>query len=104
MKKKVLIIEDEKLVRWSLKEQLTKFNFSVVEAENGAEGKKQFSSANVDLVLLDIKLPDSNGLKLLEEFQVEDSGIPIIIMTGHGNVDVAVDAMKRGAVNAPAMG
>jgi len=99
MKNKILIIEDEKLVRWSLKEQLIKSSYSVLEAEDGQSGQESFTQHSPDLVLLDIKLPDANGLDLLKVFHKENSEIPIIIMTGHGNVEMAIDAMKRGAVN-----
>jgi DNA-binding NtrC family response regulator len=97
MKNSILIIEDEKLVRWSLKEQLLQQNYFVVEAENGQKGREMFLELAPDLLLLDIRLPDVNGLDLLEEFQKHNNEIPIIIMTGHGNVEIAIEAMRQGA-------
>lgn len=99
MNPRILMVEDEELLRWSLKEQLSKRGYVVLEAENGAQATKQFETESPDLILLDIKLPDTDGLTLLRTFHARDDALPIIIMTGHGSVDVAVDAMKDGAEN-----
>ncbi len=97
MSQTLLIVEDEKLVRWSLKEQLFERGYHILEAEDGAGAREAFTQHLPDLVLLDIKLPDANGLELLEIFQAAEPDIPVLIMTGHGNVEVAIDALHRGA-------
>ena len=99
MNPRILMVEDEELLRWSLKEQLSKKGYVVLEAENGAQATKQFSTESPDLILLDIKLPDTDGLTLLRSFHSQDDALPIIIMTAHGSVEVAVEAMKDGAEN-----
>ncbi len=99
MNPRILMVEDEELLRWSLKEQLSKKGYVVLEAENGAQATKQFETESPDLILLDIKLPDTDGLTLLRSFHSQDDALPIIIMTAHGSVEVAVEAMKEGAEN-----
>lgn len=94
---RILIVEDEKLIRWSLRQQLEKHGYTISEAENGAEARKLFQSESWDLVLLDIKLPDANGLDLLKEIVEGDQELPIIMMTAYSSVESVVNAMKRGA-------
>ncbi len=94
---RILIVEDEKLIRWSLRQQLEKHGYRVSEAENGAEARKSFTSESWDLVLLDIKLPDANGLDLLREISEGDPELPVIMMTAYSSVESVVNAMKRGA-------
>ncbi len=94
---RILIVEDEKLIRWSLREQLKKEGYFAGEAENGGEARKRFKSESWDLILLDIKLPDASGMDLLRQFHEEDSELPIIMMTAYSSIESVVEAMKRGA-------
>ena len=94
---RVLIIEDEKLIRWSLKQQLNKEGYNCSEAEDGASARKAFKGESWDLILLDIKLPDANGLDLLAEIHEQDPELPVIMMTAYSSVESVVTAMKRGA-------
>ena len=61
----ILVVDDERLIRWSLNERLTRDGFRVVEAADGATAEEALSHGDVDLVLLDVKLPDTDGLTLL---------------------------------------
>jgi DNA-binding response OmpR family regulator len=92
----VLIVEDEPLIRWMLADVLRTEGFGVVEAKNGAEAVERFG-AGVDIVLLDIRLPDASGLDLLPRFVRQHPHIAIIAMTGHGTPDVEQVALVRGA-------
>ena len=96
-KLRILVIEDEKLIRWSLRQQLEKHDYQVSEAENGEQARKKWRSESYDLVLLDIKLPDANGLDLLRELNEQDPDLPVIMMTAYSSVESVVEAMKRGA-------
>ncbi|MEW6777825.1 MAG: sigma-54 dependent transcriptional regulator [Bdellovibrionota bacterium] len=99
----VLIVDDESLIRWSLKERLESRGYRILEAESGTQAREKFSEG-VDLVFLDFKLPDADGLTLLKEFREKDPEVPVILMTAHSTIERAVEAMKRGAfdyVNKP---
>jgi DNA-binding NtrC family response regulator len=97
MPPRVLIVDDEKLIRWSIAERLKKEGFECREAPDGAEAAAAISRESVDLVLLDLKLPDADGLTLLKQFQEQAPDIPVLIMTAYSSIDTAVEAMKRGA-------
>ena len=96
---KILIIEDEEPIRRVLKRILQEENkdFSIEEAEDGAEGIKSLLGGEYDLVLCDIKMPKKDGLEVLQEAKEKGSSIPFIMLTGHGNIQTAVEAMKMGA-------
>ena len=95
---KILIIEDEEPIRRVLKRILQEENkdFSIVEAEDGAEGIKSLLGGEYDLVLCDIKMPKKMDLRYCRK-QKKGSPIPFIMLTGHGNIQTAVEAMKMGA-------
>jgi DNA-binding NtrC family response regulator len=92
----VLIVEDEPLIRWMLVDVLATEGFGVIEAKNGAEALERFGP-EVDVVLLDIRLPDANGLDLLPGFLRQCPHVAVLAMTGHGTPDVERVALERGA-------
>ncbi|MEK7468595.1 MAG: sigma-54 dependent transcriptional regulator [Planctomycetota bacterium] len=96
----ILVVDDEKLIRWSLKERLTREGHVITEAEDGKAAIEAFHRETPDLVLLDMKLPDTDGLSILRAIQKESQGgpeIPVIVITAYSTVDTAVEAMKLGA-------
>lgn len=93
----VLIIEDEKLIRWSLRERLEKEGYEVQEADSGKKGLIKLRECDCDLVLLDYRLPDRDGLVILKEISRDFPDALVIMMTAYSTVDSAVEAMKLGA-------
>jgi two-component system, NtrC family, response regulator AtoC len=92
----VLVVDDEQLIRWSLSERLTRDGYRVVEADT-AHAALERHAEGVDLVLLDYKLPDADGLSILKKIKEADADTLVIMLTAHSSVDVAVEAMKAGA-------
>lgn len=93
----ILIIDDEKSIRKTLSEILSYEGYKVEEAADGAEGFKLFKDKQYDAVLCDIKMPKMDGLEFLEKAREINTDVPIIMVSGHGNIDTAVDAVKKGA-------
>ncbi|NLR79815.1 sigma-54-dependent transcriptional regulator [Chitinophaga eiseniae] len=93
----ILIIDDEKSIRKTLTEILSYEGYKVDEAADGMEGFKMFQAKSYDAVLCDIKMPKMDGLEFLEKAREVNADIPIIMVSGHGNIDTAVDAVKKGA-------
>ena len=93
----ILIIDDEKAIRKTLTEILAFEGHKIEEAADGEEGLKKFSEKNYDVVLCDIKMPKMDGIEFLEKAKQHNTDIPIIMISGHGNIDTAVDAVKKGA-------
>jgi len=94
---KILIIDDEKAIRAALKDILEHEKHAVEEAEDGAAGLDKVKKGRFDLVLCDIKMPKMDGLELLEKLQAHDPDLPVVMISGHGTIDTAVDALKKGA-------
>jgi two-component system, NtrC family, nitrogen regulation response regulator NtrX len=94
---KILIIEDDSKIRSILKEILEEKDHDVEEASDGQEGFKKLESGTFDLCLCDIKMPKMDGLEVLEK--TKEAGIPtnFIVISAHGTIDVAVEAVKKGA-------
>jgi two-component system nitrogen regulation response regulator NtrX len=94
---KILIIDDEKAIRRSIKEILEFEKYIVEEAEDGAQGLEMALKNNYDVVLSDIKMPKLDGIELLQKLMDAHCESALIIMSGHGNIETAVDAVKKGA-------
>lgn len=94
---KILVIDDEKAIRFALKEILEHEKHSVEEAEDGAAGLAAAKKTKFDLVLCDIKMPKMDGIEVLERLQAMDPDLPVVMISGHGSIDTAVDALKKGA-------
>lgn len=97
MKAKILIVDDEKLICWSLEKDLTKLDYHVVTVQTAAAGKKIFSEELFDLVLLDIRLPDGNGKELLTYMRQTIPLISVIMITANDDIKTAVECMQLGA-------
>jgi DNA-binding NtrC family response regulator len=94
---KILIIDDERAIRRALREILEFEEFEVEEAENGKEGFDKASTGAYDIIFCDIKMPVMDGMEVLEELVKAKIESPIIMISGHGNIDTAVQAIKKGA-------
>ena len=92
----ILVVDDESLIRWSLSERLTEEGHRVEEAATAREALEKFGPG-IDLVLLDYRLPDSDGLRVLKQFKNSQPDTPVILLTAVSSVQIAVEAMKQGA-------
>ena len=100
LKIKLLIVDDEKDIRDSLKDILIDEGYEIYLAANALEAKKIKLSQTIDLILLDIWMPDIDGLSLLKEWASKNEiNCPVIMMSGHGTIDTAIEATKIGATN-----
>lgn len=98
MKKVIFIIDDERAIRNSLKEILGFEGYDVIEAVDGAEAIKIIESDQImDCVLCDIKMPKTDGMEVLQNLKNNRPDTPVIMISGHGDIDTAVDAVKKGA-------
>jgi len=94
---KILVIDDEKSIRDTLKEILEYEDHKVDLAADGDEGLALFNENKYEIVLLDIKMPQKDGIEVLEEIFKINYEIPVIMISGHGNIDTAVESIKKGA-------
>ncbi len=94
---KVLVVDDEKLIRWSLQKSLEKEGFAVSLAGSGRQGLALFSEEQPDIVLLDMQLPDISGLTVLEDIRKGERNAVVIMITAYGDIRTAVKAIKSGA-------
>jgi two-component system nitrogen regulation response regulator NtrX len=93
----LLIIDDEKAIRKTLSEILSFEGYKIDEAADGEEGLKKFREKTYDLVLCDIKMPKLDGIEFLQKACEINADIPVIVISGHGNIETAVEAVKKGA-------
>lgn len=97
MSQTILIIDDEKAIRRTLTDILSFEGFTIDEAADGAEGIKKIKENNYDCILCDIKMPKMDGMEVLTAAREEKPDIPFIMISGHGNIETAVEAVKKGA-------
>ncbi len=93
----ILVIDDEKSIRNTLQEILEYENHKVELATNGPEGIELFKKNEFDVILCDIKMPEMDGIEVLERIIEKSDDVPVIMISGHGNIDTAVEAIKKGA-------
>ena len=93
----ILIVDDEKAIRKTLSEILSYEGYKIDEAGDGEEGLKRFAEKTYDVVLCDIKMPRMDGIEFLEKAKELNADVPVIMISGHGNIDTAVEAVKKGA-------
>src|SRR5512141_1439117 len=93
---RILVVDDEALIRWSIGERLSQEGYSIVEAGTAKEAMAQ-CGPDIDLLLLDYRLPDSDGLRVLKQWKATEPDIPVIMLTAVSSVETAVEAMKQGA-------
>jgi len=95
---KILVIDDEKLIRWSFEKKLREKGYIVYGAESGEEGLKLFNTYYQDVVFIDNHLTGMQGLELIDEIKALSEDAVMVFMTAYETVDIAVEAMKRGAL------
>jgi len=95
---RILVIDDEEHMRWLLRKTMEKAGFEVETAAGGREGLELFRQKEANLVLLDLRLPDLDGLMVLRELKAMQAG-PVIILTAYGTIETAIEAMKQGAAH-----
>src|SRR4026207_691455 len=93
----ILIIDDEKAIRKALTEILSAEGYRTEEAGDGEEGLRKFKEKSYDVVLCDIKMPKIDGIEFLQKAGEANADVPIIMISGHGNIETAVEAVKTGA-------
>ncbi len=93
----ILVIDDEKSIRNTLKDVLEYENYTVDVAEDGFRALELFNENNYDVVLCDIKMPKMDGIEVLEKIMEQSGDVQVIMISGHGNIDTAVEAIKKGA-------
>ncbi|OHD54911.1 MAG: hypothetical protein A2Y33_16200 [Spirochaetes bacterium GWF1_51_8] len=97
MKNKILVVDDEPGIRETISDILNDEGYDVITAADGKEAEKKILTVDMDAVILDVMLPFKGGLDLLDFMHTDLPIIPVVIISGHGNIKMAVDAMKRGA-------
>jgi len=93
----ILIVDDEKAIRKTLSEILSFEGYRIDEAGDGEEGFRKFRDKEYDVILCDIKMPKMDGIEFLDKAKELNPDIPIIMISGHGTIETAVEAVKKGA-------
>ncbi len=96
---RVLVVDDEKLIRWSVAERLQRGGYEVLSAESGEQALELLAGSPPDLMLLDVRLPGMDGVETLQRALSLHPELAVLMMSAHSTVDIAVDAMKHGAVD-----
>jgi DNA-binding NtrC family response regulator len=96
---RVLVVDDEKLIRWSVAERLQRGGYEVISAESGEQALELLAGMPPDLMLLDVRLPGIDGVQTLQRALTIHPDLAVLMMSAHSTVDIAVDAMKHGAVD-----
>ncbi|MFA6233588.1 MAG: sigma-54 dependent transcriptional regulator [Bacteroidota bacterium] len=94
---RILVVDDEESIREMLRMTLEYEGFAVVDAESGLKGLKKMSEVHPDAVILDVKMSGLDGIETLERMRAEFPDVPVILLTGHGSIETAVEATKKGA-------
>ena len=97
--KTILIVDDEKNIVSGLEEAFTLESYNVLTAYDGKEAWDKVNTNNVDLVITDLRMPMMNGNELVEKISSSYPTLPVIVLTGHGTIETAVESMRRGAVD-----
>src|SRR5688572_31695617 len=92
---KVLVVDDESGVRFGIRDFLEQHGYEIEEAESCHDAQNLFRNSRPDIVIADYMLPDGTALDLLPRLREIDSGIPLLVLTAHGSIDLAVRAIKR---------
>ncbi|MRR36836.1 sigma-54-dependent Fis family transcriptional regulator, partial [bacterium] len=95
--KKILVIDDDSSIRETLDLYLTEEGYTVETAATGTDGLNKFTQKTPDVVILDIRLPDVNGFRILEDLREEDENVKVIMITAHHDMESTIKAMKEGA-------
>ena len=98
-KKRILVIDDDEYIRESIKETLIRKGFELHSAENGRDALESFQKGSFDMVISDMKMPGMSGIELLEKIKKLDPDVPFLMITAHGAIESAVEAIKKGAFN-----
>ncbi|WP_129598267.1 sigma-54-dependent transcriptional regulator [Anaerophilus nitritogenes] len=99
MIKKILIADDEKNMIWAMKKALKNEDYKIITAANGIEAVEKAKDQEIDLVLLDLRMPKKDGMKALREIKAFNENIPVMMITAHGTMESAIEAMKIGALD-----
>ena len=94
---KILVIDDERSIRNTLKDILEYEKYQVDLAEDGMKGIEKVKSGSYDIVLCDIKMPGMDGIEVMEKLGEISPDTPVVMISGHGNIDTAVESIKKGA-------
>ena len=94
---KILVIDDERSIRNTMKDILVFESYEVDVAENATDGLNRIKEKEYDLVFLDIKMPEINGIQCLEMIMEQGFTMPVVMISGHGNIETAVECVKKGA-------
>ena len=94
---RILLVDDDPVVRFGIRNFLESQGMQVTEAESVQQAHEKFLSASPDAAIVDFSLPDGDGLELLEHFKSIDPDLPVIVLTGQGSIELAVRAIKQGA-------
>jgi two-component system nitrogen regulation response regulator NtrX len=94
---KILIVDDEKSIRRTLRDILEYEKYEIEEAEDGEIGLQKIEKGNYDVIILDVKMPKKDGIEVLAAMQEKGIDTPVVVLSGHGNIETAVEAVKKGA-------